>query len=834
MEQSKSKRGRSRETRANNNARSHEKDPTTPSKTKRASLTSSSKSKDKMLRSKSSSKASPLVGKKRTMLKARSTPDIQLITPSGSSKRKESKKRSGSENATLLTKKKSSKKAGSFRPYNIPIMHQLSSTPIPKPASTLHQALSRISVASFMEKNGNGLHGIPVMKVSHNHPGQQHRRILTLSADHCSLLLTHGGFLRKSKSKTIDVADVLDWHQGVVATKPLEEYCKSLQHQNDKKKNGENRGSVAGCIPFIVTIIYRNATTGRRDSLDLLVENQDFRRALVATLALLKKTYMEVTPLIGNETLLMRYLWKDIDSNNDNKVNEREFLTLCHRHHFYARDDAAKQFRLFCKDHQVKRNELSYRDCMRLLQMLKGRTPAMDAWKAVFGTASTVSAPALLESFLHGPQKESKTCDLQDAVDLIATMNATELDNHDTNGSASSNTKKLTRPQFEEFLRSSLNDCYDPVKRLPTRPLTKPISHYWINASYNTYLMGGEKDPSSGLSSSSIEAYTRALARGCKYIELDCWDGPILADGEYEPMVYHQNPRAGQRGSKKDNKTNVGEDGDECLHHDSTKISFRSVVSVIANFLKANPTSYPIILGLENHCSHPYQKAMAKLMKSAFGSKLFVPTSVHRTKELPSPEELVGHVVVKGKKSQSLNDSTEPGSRMKSVSGSDPYSSLFKMFDAPIKPESKLIQTYLPDQTILASPLQGKKKRKGGVGLGAGPGLFDKREDGDGMPKYTDELLSLTLFFDAEFSGFFEESMDFLPSHNHSLCSSRVAKVAAKYETNPKLWREFNQTHCKFTDLVRCPQNPCRFSTFQLVNIIVNIASSDPDLSWWK
>lgn len=194
----------------------------------------------------------------------------------------------------------------------------------------------------------------------------------------------------------------------------------------------------------------------------------------------------------------------------------------------------------------------------------------------------------------------------------------------------------LSMQGFQNFLLSSHSAPVLSSRADPT--LDRPLNEYFISSSHNTYLLGRQV---AGVS--SVEGYIAALIKGCRCIEIDCWDGD-----NGRPMVTHGRTM-------------------------TTKIPFEDCVSVIAKFA-FNSSPYPLIVSLEVHCCPEQQLAMVELMKTYFNTMMVTEPIVPNSTSLPSPDELKNRILIKvkaaEKSEQPLFDPSNSRSRARSLTSS--------------------------------------------------------------------------------------------------------------------------------------------------------------------
>ncbi|XP_035028584.2 1-phosphatidylinositol 4,5-bisphosphate phosphodiesterase beta-1-like [Hippoglossus stenolepis] len=183
---------------------------------------------------------------------------------------------------------------------------------------------------------------------------------------------------------------------------------------------------------------------------------------------------------------------------------------------------------------------------------------------------------------------------------------------------------------FSSYLSCDDNGVIPPEKLDQSEDMSFPLSHYFINSSHNTYLTAGQL-----AGSSSVEMYRQVLLAGCRCVELDVWKGRTA---EEEPVITHGFTM-------------------------TSEIPFKEVIEAIAECaFKTSP--FPVILSFENHVDSLKQQAkMAEYCRSIFGDRLLIdPLDKYPLESglpLPSPQELMGKILIKNKKSHKPPNNTD-------------------------------------------------------------------------------------------------------------------------------------------------------------------------------
>lgn len=345
------------------------------------------------------------------------------------------------------------------------------------------------------------------------------------------------------------------------------------------------------------TLVFR----GRQGNLDLVAESPEEAQAWIQGV---RKLIHKVQTMDEKERL-DQWVWdwfNKADKNKDGKMNFKEVRKLLKMMNVEMNEEHA--LHLFTMADKSQSGSLEIEQFVHFYKILTQRDEVWKVFQDYSGDGEKLMLEEL-ESFLRVEQQEGEQSS-QHASELV--------DRYEPSESAKTQ-GAMSFDGFQMYLCSQEGSIFKPEHRPLYQDMNQPLSHYFISSSHNTYLL---EDQLRG--HSSLEAYIQALKRGCRCVEVDCWDG---SDGE--PVVYHG-------------------------HTLTSKILFRDVVSTVKEYA-FKVTDFPVILSLENHCGVEQQTVMARHLSQILGDTLLTTLLDGQIPQLlPSPQELRGKILLKAKK----------------------------------------------------------------------------------------------------------------------------------------------------------------------------------------
>uniref|UniRef100_A0A670YHH2 Phosphoinositide phospholipase C n=1 Tax=Pseudonaja textilis TaxID=8673 RepID=A0A670YHH2_PSETE len=345
---------------------------------------------------------------------------------------------------------------------------------------------------------------------------------------------------------------------------------------------------------------------GRRSNQDLITSSAEEAQCWIQGL---RRLIEIVINMDQKESLTWICDWfLKADKDNDGRMNFREVQHLLRMMNVDMNEDHA--FQLFQMADKSETGSLEGEEFVLFYKALTQRDEVLEIFQEYSEDGKKLTLLEFVD-FLQQEQMEVNGTD-ELAMELIDRYEPSET------GKA----RHILSPDgFLMYLCSPDGSIFNPEHRKIFQDMSQPLCHYFISSSHNTYLI---EDQLRG--QSSVEGYIRALKRGCRCLEVDCWDG---SNGE--PIVYHG-------------------------YTFTSKIPFRDVVTTLEKYAFW-VSHYPIILSIENHCSIEQQDIMAQLLKGILGERLLLNTIDELVPvQLPSPEELKGKILLKGKKIGYLED----------------------------------------------------------------------------------------------------------------------------------------------------------------------------------
>ena len=397
---------------------------------------------------------------------------------------------------------------------------------------------------------------------------------------------------------------------------------KDLRTGPDAKHYREELGYDETYQPLWLTIVYSDTSRskGKIKTMHLIAPDVFVFNMWTDTLNAVSRDRIEImTGLMGFAEKSARLVWeRQMKKRFNNKQPSPEEATmdmqgiieLCRSLHINCSERTLQSY--FIEADRDQTNSLNQEEFFDFIQRLKMRRDITQLYMQFTPDGAAMDQHTFFE-FLQREQGVDVNADAEYWTSLFEKMAAQFSRSRSTpsEGRETPVAPTWNLLAFQTFLTSDkYNAIFKPQGS--SLKLDRPLNEYFISSSHNTYLLGNQVK-----GTSSTEAYISALEKGCRCLEIDCWDG---SDGK--PTVTH-----GRTLTK--------------------SITFLDVVKVIDKYAFI-ASQYPLILSLEVHCSPDQQDTMAKTMIEEFGDKLVV-QPLRDNCQLPSPEELKGRILIKVK-----------------------------------------------------------------------------------------------------------------------------------------------------------------------------------------
>jgi len=469
-----------------------------------------------------------------------------------------------------------------------------------------------ISVQSFEECQDADMiplyKGTHMLRVSRWHGVK--RKFVKLSTDGKYLLWPSSSWLFRSSNpaRKVDMSRVTRVQRG--------------QHTVNFKYH---RSKVLHCNKQSLSLMY-----GDDEHVDLIIESESDFDTWYLGLQKVVMTIQIANSRVNIEERFLQVKWDQADTDGNGSLSKREVMTLVDSMNIHMPRSRINS--LYSSVDEDSSNSLNFEEFCQLMKKLTQRSEMIYIWAGLTMYKEPVitvfpSNPAVFMSQFNGVLTVNDSVTVDDFVAFWKRSQDDELLREDALHLFKVGMGEAFYPQlpvltfsgFCTIMNAPFNDAYDFTLQGPycDDEMRHPLSSFYIASSHNTYLTGNQLQ-----SASAVNRYIDDLHKGCRCVELDCWDGD---DGE--PIIFHG-------------------------HTITSKILFIDVIEAInEHAFKTSP--YPVILSLENHCSLPVQDKMATMLIDVFGEKLVMPGYKIKNNTLPSPHDLRRKIIIKGKRDNS-------------------------------------------------------------------------------------------------------------------------------------------------------------------------------------